>query len=100
MIGSAIDDAVRTLSFQNLEARVSHVTLLAPGRRMAAHQELEALPQRVQSPRYVIADAVGYALQGIPVVWLVIARATDTIWKWWGGRNRKARSPETGRCDG
>jgi len=58
--------------FQNLEARVAHVTL-PTGRRMAAHQELEALPQRVQSPRYVIADAVGNALQGIPVVWPVIA---------------------------
>jgi len=88
LIGFAIDDAVQTFSFPNLEARVAQVALLAPERRKAADEGLEALRQRLQSPRYVIADTVASVLHAIPGVWPVITRTTDAVLNWRRRRDR------------
>ena len=53
--------------------------------------ELESVRSRLRSPRHRIAEALGNAIQKIPVVWPVVARATEAILRW--ERRRGHRSP-------
>ena len=54
--------------------------------------DLDSMHARVRSPRHRIADALGDAIQKIPVVWPAVARATEAILRWErrrGGRGRR-----------
>lgn len=51
--------------------------------------ELESMRLRLRSPRHRIADAIGNAIQKIPVVWPAVARATEAILRWERRRGRR-----------
>jgi hypothetical protein len=42
-------------------------------------RDLEGLQLRMRSPRYRIADALGNALQRVPVVWPLVAAITERV---------------------
>ena len=44
-----------------------------------AEAQLQAVRQRLRSPRHRIADAIGDAVQRIPVVWPLLARLTEAV---------------------
>jgi hypothetical protein len=50
----------------------------------AAEMELQALRQRLQSPRHRVADWCAHAIQAVPVLWPVIAKTTDAVLRWEG----------------
>jgi GT2 family glycosyltransferase len=53
--------------------------------------ELESVRSRLRSPRHRIAEALGNAIQKVPVVWPAVARATEAILRW--EQRRGSRSP-------
>jgi GT2 family glycosyltransferase/glycosyltransferase involved in cell wall biosynthesis len=56
--------------------------------QLAAQLELQALRERLHSPRHRIADWCANAIQSIPLIWPMIARTTDAVLRWEARRRR------------
>jgi GT2 family glycosyltransferase/glycosyltransferase involved in cell wall biosynthesis len=53
--------------------------------------ELESMRSRLRSPRHRIAEALGNAIQKVPVVWPAVARTTEAILRWERRRGQRGR---------
>ena len=60
-----------------------------------AEAQLQAVRQRLRSPRHRIADAIGDAIQRIPVVWPLLARLTEAVLRREERRGRPGVAPFT-----
>jgi glycosyltransferase involved in cell wall biosynthesis len=55
----------------------------------ALEAQLEWMRERMNSPRHRIAEALGNALQKIPVVWPIVASVTEAVLRWERRRRRR-----------
>jgi hypothetical protein len=75
-------------SYVEFLAARAEASMPEAARRCAALQgEVDALRERLRSPRHRIADTMANALQRVPVVWPIVARITERVLR----RNADAR---------